>query len=101
MSFMENVDGLFDLWNQWKKGVAIGQLIGLDRCEAMQALAYVVHQYTPQELNRFEALYLNASMGMLSPAQRIRAMELYAGFKWLEGQHYGEWQGFSTPQDPL
>lgn len=94
MGFIEGLNTLLEFGNTLKQGYTVGQLIALDRASAMQALEYIVQNCTPQQLDEFEWVFLNAAMGMVIPVQRIRSMELYAYLKYLETRHYGQWRGF-------
>jgi hypothetical protein len=85
------------------RGYAVGQLIAMDRTSAVRSLKELVEGITPQQLDDFEQSFLDASMGMLTPTQRKRSMELYAFLKVCETLHYGQWRGFaaSTPDRAL
>jgi hypothetical protein len=96
MSFLKTINTVLTIANDLKLGYSIGQLIQLDRASAMQILEEVVQDLTPRQLDEFEYNFFNASMGMFTPAQRIRAMELYAYLKYLETMHYQQWRGFSA-----
>lgn len=100
MQLLKHLDNFLTFANEVKQGHAVGQLILTDRESAMSALAELVQNCTAQQLDEFEHLFIHASLGMLTPDQRIRSMELYAYLKYLEAQHYRQWRGFCATTQP-
>jgi hypothetical protein len=103
MGLLTAFNAVLDFANNMKLARSIGLLIAMDRANAMQAIREFVQGCTPQQLDEFESTYFTATAGMITPALRIRSMELYAYLKVAETLHYGQWRGFSasTEKDAL
>jgi hypothetical protein len=53
------------------------------------------------QLDEWERDFLDFFGKLLLPSQRVRAMELYAGFKMAEAMHYNQFRGFVGPGEPV
>jgi len=95
MSLRKTIETIATVAREFEQGYQIGELIRMERAQAMRVLEEAVQTWPSQRLDEFEATFLNASLGTFSVTERIRAMELYAYMKVLETHYYGKWRGFS------
>jgi len=77
------------------------KLVTLDRAEAIEQLSASVQSMSAKQLDEFELAFLSYSNSIIDPAQRIRAMELYAWLKIAELTAYQKFRGFATSGVPL
>ncbi|MBI5721425.1 MAG: hypothetical protein HZC37_27460 [Burkholderiales bacterium] len=73
----------------------VAQLLSYDRQTGMNLIAQLVQSQPAQVLDQWENDFLEiASTSIMDPAQRRRAMELYAWLKMAESHRYGQFRGF-------
>lgn len=99
MSFMDTVlNGLQragEFAVAYTRHVEVAQLLSYDRQTGMSLVTQLVQTQHPQVLDQWEAEFLEiATTSIVDPAQRRRAMELYAWLKIVEIQRYGQLRGF-------
>ena len=86
------------------QGIKVAQFMGLLRMHreiALRNIQLVVETSTPQQLEGYEQDLLYFFGQLLLPSQRVRAMELYAGFKLAELMHYRQFRDFAGSGDPV
>jgi hypothetical protein len=74
-------------------------LLNLNRSAAMNQISAVVRSSSPAGLRQYEIGYLNYSLNVFDPDQKIRATELYAWLKICEYIKVGEFRGFPDEED--
>jgi hypothetical protein len=73
----------------------IVQVLSADLVTGTNHMERMVKAMSGEELKDFERQFLEiATTTVVNPAQRRRAMELYAWLKMAELGHYGEFRGF-------
>lgn len=71
------------------------QLLSCDRESAMNLVAQMAATSPPQMFDEQEESFLQlASTSIVDPAQRRRALELYAWMKYCEAHRHGQFRGF-------
>jgi hypothetical protein len=83
------------------KAAQLMGLLQMDRQTALRHLQLVVETRSPQQLDEYERDLLVAYGALFLQKQRIRAMELYAGFKMAETMHYSQFRGFVGTGEPV
>ncbi|MCW5631870.1 MAG: hypothetical protein KIT17_00905 [Rubrivivax sp.] len=84
-----------DLAVAYTRHAEVAQLLSYDRQTGMDLVAQMVQSQPAQVLDQWESNFLDvASTSIADPAQRRRAMELYAWLKMAEAHRYGEFRGF-------
>ena len=101
MSFMQQLGKALEVGLNvavaYQRQQEFSQLLSLDRKSAMDHMEWVTRSYATQQLDQFEADFLNyaTSIALSTPQARRRAMELYAWLKICELAHYQEFRGFA------
>lgn len=99
MSLMDRfLDGLKtagELAVAYTRHAELAQLLSYDRQTGMNLVAHLVQSQPAPVLDQWERDFLDiATTSIVDPAQRRRAMELYAWLKMAESHRYGQFRGF-------
>lgn len=96
MSFLNTAAKILEVAGQaavaYTRHTEVQQLLSIDRETAKSLITQMVHTSQPAGIDQWERDFLNiASASLVDPAQRRRAMELYA---WMKIEEYVRFEGF-------